>query len=460
MEERSDKLSLKKYTAVIAILIVLVMTVLDVTVVNVALPVLADKFSITDSQTVWIVTIYQLMITMLILPLSSVGDLFSYRRTFLTGVVVFTLGSIMCASSPNFVAILVARAIQGIGAACVMSVNIALTRLIYPPKVLGRGLALNGMVVASATAAGPTLAGAILSVASWHWLFLINIPFGIAAFLVGLRYLPHNPPRDRKPKYDFVSAIENAAMFGLLFLGLGGYSGRNDELKMIILVLAALTVGVFYILRERRRPIPMLPVDLFKIRTYSLSIITSVCSFIAQMLVMVSLPFLFLNSYGFSSITTGLLMTPWPVATMIISPFAARFVERHNAGATAAAGMAVYAIGLLLIIFLPDTNITEFDIIWRMTVCGIGYGMFQTPNNIVMVSSTPVQRTGGAGGMQSTARLVGQTLGATLVTIVFAVMQGNTYHLVHICLATSMAFAIFAGIFSISRKSQQKQNRV
>ena len=460
MEERSDKLSLKKYTAVIAILIVLVMTVLDVTVVNVALPVLADKFSITDSQTVWIVTIYQLMITMLILPLSSVGDLFSYRRTFLTGVVVFTLGSIMCASSPNIVAILVARAIQGIGAACVMSVNIALTRLIYPPKVLGRGLALNGMVVASATAAGPTLAGAILSVASWHWLFLINIPFGIAAFLVGLRYLPHNPPRDRKPKYDFVSAIENAAMFGLLFLGLGGYSGRNDELKMIILVLAALTVGVFYILRERRRPIPMLPVDLFKIRTYSLSIITSVCSFIAQMLVMVSLPFLFLNSYGFSSITTGLLMTPWPVATMIISPFAARFVERHNAGATAAAGMAVYAIGLLLIIFLPATNITEFDIIWRMTVCGIGYGMFQTPNNIVMVSSTPVQRTGGAGGMQSTARLVGQTLGATLVTIVFAVMQGNTYHLVHICLATSMAFAIFAGIFSISRKSQLKQNRV
>ncbi len=460
MEERSDKLSLKKYTAVIAILIVLVMTVLDVTVVNVALPVLADKFSITDSQTVWIVTIYQLMITMLILPLSSVGDLFSYRRTFLTGVVVFTLGSIMCASSPNFVAILVARAIQGIGAACVMSVNIALTRLIYPPKVLGRGLALNGMVVASATAAGPTLAGAILSVASWHWLFLINIPFGIAAFLVGLRYLPHNPPRDRKPKYDFVSAIENAAMFGLLFLGLGGYSGRNDEPKMILLVLAALTVGVFYIFRERRRPIPMLPVDLFKIRTYSLSIITSVCSFIAQMLVMVSLPFLFLNSYGFSSITTGLLMTPWPVATMIISPFAARFVARHNDGAPAAAGMAVYAIGLLLIIFLPATNITEFDIIWRMTVCGIGYGMFQTPNNIVMVSSTPVQRTGGAGGMQSTARLVGQTLGATLVTIVFAVMQGNTYHLVHICLATSMAFAIFAGIFSISRKSQLKQNRV
>ena len=133
-----NKLSLRKYTAVIAILLVLIMTVLDVTVVNVALPVLAKEFAISDSLTVWTVTIYQLLITMLILPLSSVGDLFSYRRTFLTGVAVFTIASAMCAASHSFTEILVARAIQGIGAACVMSVNIALTRLIYPPAVLGR----------------------------------------------------------------------------------------------------------------------------------------------------------------------------------------------------------------------------------------------------------------------------------------------------------------------------------
>ena len=173
-----EKLSLRKYTAIIAILLVLIMTVLDVTIVNVALPVLAQQFDISDSMTVWIVTIYQLLITMLILPLSSVGDLFSYRRTFLTGVAVFTIASVLCAASQSFVMILVARAIQGIGAACVVSVNVALTRLIYPPKVLGRGLALNGMAVASATAAGPTIAGALLSIASWHWLFLINVPLG------------------------------------------------------------------------------------------------------------------------------------------------------------------------------------------------------------------------------------------------------------------------------------------
>ncbi len=157
-----NAIPLKKYIAISAILIVLIMTVLDVTVVNVAIPVLAVEFGISDSLSVWIVTIYELIITMLILPLSSLGDMYSYRRTFLTGVVIFTLSSALCAASQNFSMILIARALQGIGAACVMSVNIALTRLIYPKEILGRGLALNGMVIASATAAGPTIAGALL----------------------------------------------------------------------------------------------------------------------------------------------------------------------------------------------------------------------------------------------------------------------------------------------------------
>lgn len=450
----TEKPSFRKYTGIIAILIVLVMTVLDVTVVNVALPVLADKFGISDSLTVWIVTIYQLLITMLILPLSSIGDLFSYRRTFLTGVVVFTIASALCAASRSFVMILTARAIQGIGAACVMSVNIALTRLIYPRNILGRGLALNGMVVASATAAGPTIAGALLSIASWQWLFLINVPFGIIALFIGRRFLPHNPERTDRERFDKVSAAANALMFGLLFLALGGYTGNRDELRMLIMLATAVVVGIYYVRLQRGHTAPMLPVDLFGIRIYTLSIITSVCSFIAQMLAMVSLPFILLNSYGFTSIATGLLMTPWPLATMIISPLAARFVERHNAGATAAAGMVVFATGLMLLILMPEDGVTEWSIVWYMAVCGIGYGMFQTPNNIIMVSSTPVSRTGGAGGLQSTARLVGQTLGATLVTIVFAIDTGTTSARVHTCLWISMVFAISAGIFSISRHSR------
>lgn len=451
----AEKFNIKNYTAVIAVLMVLIMTVLDVTVVNVALPVLAGELGISDSLTVWIVTVYQLAITMLLLPLSSVGDLYSYKRNFLVGVVIFTGASVLCAMSRSFEMIVAARAIQGIGAACVMGVNIALTRLIYPRHILGRGLALNAMVIAIATAAGPTLAGAILSVSSWHWLFLINIPFGVIAFFIGKKLLPANPPKDHKVKFDWVSALENIIVFGLIFYSLGNFARKGDIATNVVLLVIGLIIGVFYVRRQLNRESPMLPVDLLKIKLYTLSIATSVCSFIAQNLAMISLPFLFLNRFGFSEITTGLLMTPWPLATMIVSPLAARFIERHNPGATAAAGMAVYATGVILLATLNSADVTVFDIAWRMAICGIGYGLFQTPNNVVMVMATPVKRTGGAGGMQSTARLVGQTLGATIVTLVFAI--SIPAQSVYICLYIALAMATVAGLFSLSRVSGMKK---
>lgn len=446
--------SIRKYAAVTAILIALIMTVLDVTAVNIALPVLAVEFGVSDSYTVWIVTIYQLVITMLLLPLSSAGDLYSYRKVFLTGIVIFTCASVLCAASQNFAMIIASRAIQGVGAACVMGVNIALTRLIYPRAVLGRGLALNAMVIAIATASGPTIAGGILSISSWQWLFLINVPFGIAAFILGKRLLPHNLPRQDKPGYDWGSCIENVVVFGLIFYSLGSFARKGgDTVVNVCMLLAGIFVGFLYVRRQSDRPSPMLPVDLFGIRLYSLSIITSVCSFVAQNVAMIALPFLFLNNFGFSEIATGLLMTPWPLATMIVSPFAARFVERHNPGATAAAGMAVYATGIVLLLMLPDAGASVWDIAWRMAVCGVGFGMFQTPNNIVMVIATPIKRTGSAGGMQGTARLVGQTLGATIVTVAFAVMP-HTLKSVQMCLYIALGMAIIAGSFSLSRARQ------
>lgn len=442
--------SYRKYIAVIALQIVLVMTVLDVTVVNVTLPILAEKFSISSSTAVWIVTVYQLVITMLLLPVSSIGDLHSYKRTFLVGVVVFTLSSALCAASPTFATFVAARALQGIGAACVMGVNIALVRLIYPREILGRGMALNAMCIAVATAAGPTIAGAVLSIASWHWLFLVNVPLGIAAFFIGWRLLPSNPtsPASR-PRFDWISAIENMVVFGLLFYALGNFTRKGDMTLSAVLLAVSLTVGFFYIRRQYHHEQPLLPVDLFRNSMYSMSIVTSVSSFIAQNVAMIALPFLYLDHYHFSAITTGLLMTPWPLATMIVSPVAARYVERHNPGATAALGMCVFIVGVLLLLFTGSAP-GEWDIAWRMAVCGVGFGLFQTPNNIVMVMATPVNRSGGAGGVQSTARLVGQTLGATVVSSVFALIASQL-GAIHVCLYVSVGFAACAGFFSYTR---------
>lgn len=446
------KLDLRKYVAITSIIILLVMTVLDVSLVNVALPVIGNEFKVSEAATVWLITIYQLIIVMLLLPLSSIGDQYSYRRNFIIGLVIFTIGSALCAMSQSFTMLLVSRGIQALGGAGVMSVNVALTRVIYPRNILGRGLALNAMFISIATAAGPSLAGWILSVTSWHWLFLINIPFGVIAFFIGLRTLPRNPNPPANPHFDWKGGLLNILFFGLLFYALGNITQNGDAVICGVLIFVSILIGYFYVRREIGSEHPMFPIDLFRVRLYSTSIITSVCSFIAQNLTLIALPFLFLSVLKFSELSTGLVMTPWPLATMIISPIAARFIEHHNAAYTAATGMIIFMAGLVTLVFIPiDANV--WDIVWRMAICGIGFGFFQTPNNIVMVMATPVERTGAAGGMQSTARLTGQTFGSSIVSIVFAVVATIGLS-VKICLWTALIFAVIAGVLSVDRGKQ------
>ena len=452
IEQSEHKLDLRKYVAIISILILLVMTVLDVSLVNVALPVISNEFKVSESATVWLVTIYQLIIVMLLLPLASIGDQYSYRRNFLIGLVVFTIGSGLCAASRSFYMLLVSRGIQAIGGAGVMSVNVALTRVIYPRNILGRGLALNAMFISIATAAGPSLAGWIMSITTWHWLFIINLPLGVIAFFIGIKTLPKNPNPPAQPHFDWSGALLNILFFGFLFYSLGNIVDKGALPICVTLLALAFIIGFFYIKKEVKSPHPMFPIDLFKIRLYSISILTSTSSFIAQNLTIIALPFLFLTVLNFSELTTGLIMTPWPLATMIISPLAARWIEKHNAAFTAAAGMLIFMVGLVLLVSLPQ-NAGIWDIIWRMAVCGVGFGFFQTPNNIVMVMATPVERTGAAGGMQSTARLTGQTMGSTLVSIIFALIA-TVRGSVEFCLYVALGFAIIACIFSIDRGRQ------
>lgn len=451
------RFDIRNYASITAVLLVLMMTVLDGTLVNVALPSIGHELGVSDAASVWIVTCYQLTITMLLLPLSSAGDLQSYRRIFLWGVAIFTIASALCSASSGFPMLIASRTLQGAGAACVMGVNIALTRLIYPKEVLSCGLALNAMVIAIASGAGPTLSGAILSVASWRWLFLINIPLGLLAFIIGKRLLPANPPKEKHETFDWKSGIENAFFFGIIFLALGNLAHSADATLNIVLLAAGAAIGFFYVRRQRGRRYPMLPTDLFRHRLFTLCILTSVCSFIAQSVTLIALPFLFVQGFGFPALTTGLLITPWPIAIMITAPFAARLADRFNPGVTAAAGMFLYSIALVsLIVMAGSGDVSLLGITLRMTLCGIGFGLFQTPNNIAMVQAVPVERSGGAGGMQGTARLVGQTFGATLVTLIFASATPGS-HPSSACLFAALLFSIIAAIFSLSRAPRMRK---
>src|SRR5690242_16267861 len=180
--------------AILTIALGLVMSVIDGSIANVALPTIASNLNASPSFSIWIVNGYQLAVTISLLPLSSLGEIIGYRRVYLAGLVLFTFASLFCALSHTLLLLTVARIVQGFGAAGIMSVNAALVRFTYPRDQLGRGIGINAMVVAISAAVGPTVAAGILAVASWPYLFAVNVPIGIAACALGWRFLPLTRP--------------------------------------------------------------------------------------------------------------------------------------------------------------------------------------------------------------------------------------------------------------------------
>lgn len=438
------------FMGALVIYLALTMTVLDGTIVNVALPSMSKHFHVSRSTVVWVVNAYQMVIVMLLLAFASLGDLKGYKKVFLWGAIIFTAGSAVCAASFSFTMLVLARALEGVGAAAIMSVNIALIRMIYPPKFLSRGLSYNAMIVGGAAAIGPTLSGAILSIGSWHWLFIINIPIGLATWWLGVKHLPadsaieHNP---NKPKFDKVSAIESAIIFGLLINLIEGFSQHTPQWVSWTEGITILVLGYFFLHRQFKMPLPMLPVDLFKNPAFSLSISSATVNFMASMIAMVSLPFFLKEDLGYNVLHVGILLAPWPIAQMIASYFAGPLGARFNSSALAAVGMGIAAFGMWLLYSEPN-NAGFWDIAWRMAVCGLGFGLYKTPNNLLLVHSSPMERTGAAGGLKATARKFGQCVGTALVAVIFR--SASVDHSSRVCLLIGALCTIVALVLSLS----------
>ena len=439
----------KQYLAVVAVLAAIMMGVLDGTVMNVALPTLSEDFHVTPSEIIWVVNAYQLVVTMMLLGFAAIGDVFGYKRVFLCGVSVFVTASAMCAMSSSFEMMVVARVLQGIGGACTMSINTALLRIIFPPNRLGRVMAANAVIVAVTAASGPALGGAILAVGHWSWIFLMNIPLGLAALFIGWKLLPHNPPSKTVRKLDGQSVVLNAVFFGLLIYTIEQIAHDGFSPLLMLQAVVSVIVGVVYVRRQLQLPMPILPVDLFRIPIFALSIGCSICCFTAQMLALVSLPFFMQHSLGLSVAQTGLLLTPWPLATTLTAPLAGRLIEKVHPGILGAIGMGIFAFGLFLLATVGHIS-APFELGWRMAICGIGIGLFQTPNNVTITTSAPIQRSGGASGMLGTARVLGQTLGTALVAVLFHLL-GNQGGGEVVCLWVALGLAATAGVVSMCR---------
>jgi DHA2 family multidrug resistance protein-like MFS transporter len=434
----------RRYWAITAIILALSMSVLDSTIANVALPSIARDFNATNAASIWVINAYQVAILVLLLPLSSLGEIVGYRRISQAGLVVFTLASIACAFSTSLVTLSVARVIQGLGAAGIMSVNAALVRFTYPHRMLGRAIGINAFVVATSAAIGPTVASAVLAIGHWRWLFALNVPIGVVALLIASYSLPENELARRRLNY--VGAALHVGAFGLLISGLQALA-HDEGLPLALPQIAGGCVLAFALVRhELERPTPLIPFDLLRVRLFSLSIATSVCSFTAQMAALVALPFE-IQRLGRSAVETGLLMTPWPVAAAFAAPVAGRLADRYPAGILGGLGLVMMSSGLALIAFFPQEG-TTVDFVWRMALCGLGFGFFQSPNNRALVSAAPRARSGAAGGMLGTARLLGQSLGAAGVALLFRAHPDNGSN---VALGAAAGISLVAALISMIR---------
>ncbi|MCI0753045.1 MFS transporter [Teichococcus vastitatis] len=436
--------------AVAAIAVAIALAVIDSSIANVALPAIASDLHVPPADAILVVNAYQIAVIMSLLPLASLGEKLGYERIYRCGLILFIISSFFCAMADSLTGLTLARIAQGFGAAGLMSVNTALVRLIYPQSLLGRGMGINALVVASSSVLGPGVASAVLSVAHWPWIFALNIPVGLLALALALRFLPSTPRASRR--FDAFSAILSAGTFGLLMTGAEQLARGASGLAAVLLMAAGLVCGALLWRRQSGRAAPLLPVDLLRIPIFALSIATSVGSFAAQMMTFVALPFFFQHDLGRTQVETGLLMMPWPLALIVMSPLAGRVSDRVPAGLLGGVGLAGMAMGLGLLAFLPPAP-DAVDIGWRMALCGLGFGLFQTPNNRTLLTAAPRERSGGASGMLSTARLTGQTLGAAMAALCLRTVQGGPQFalLVAACIAAAAALISFTRLRAAPR---------
>ena len=431
--------------AMLSVAIGVGMASLDTAIANTALPAIADQLQATPAASVWIINAYQLAMVATLLPFAALGETIGYRRVCIAGLALFTVASLACALAWSLPSLVIARLLQGIGASAMMAVNTAMLRAIYPLRLQGRGFGANALVVAVGFAVGPTAASLILSVAPWPWLFAINVPLGVIAVVLGRRVLPAT--KRASHQVDALTAIYNVGAFGLLILTLGDAAHQAGMATLLPEILGAALCFALLLHRQASHAAPMLPVDLLRRPMFALAVLTALCTFSAQSLAFVALPFYFETTLGRSPIETGFLMTPWAVLVGVMAPIAGRLSDRYSPGVLGGIGLAALSAGLVTLLSIPSAP-SAWDISWRMALCGIGFGFFQAPNLKAFMVSAPPSRAGGASGMVATSRLTGQATGAALVAYCFTLsnVRGTRY-----ALGVAATFAAVASVASLSR---------
>jgi EmrB/QacA subfamily drug resistance transporter len=397
---------------------------IDGSIVNVALPTLERDLHTQFSAVQWVVLGYLLAIATLMLGIGRLADMIGKKRLYLTGFLIFTLGSAACGLSNSIGMLISFRIFQAIGGALMMALGTAIVTEAFPPRQRGMVMGVTGLMVSIGAVSGPTIGGLLLGTLSWHWIFFVNLPIGVIGSLMVWRFVPSHRPEGGE-KFDFAGA--GAMFIALLSLLLGLTLGQNQgftSLPVLVLFAAFVLSLIAFIRIERRSKQPMVDLSLFSSNLFSVNLITGFLTFVCSAGSVLLMPFFLQNIMQFSPEKAGLLLAVVPLSMGLIAPLSGTLSDRFGTRPLTVLGLAMLLGGYLAVSTLT-TSVSTLGYIVRFIPIGLGMGIFQSPNNSAIMGAAPRNRLGVASGLLSLTRTVGQTSGIAILGAIWAslVMQ-------------------------------------
>jgi EmrB/QacA subfamily drug resistance transporter len=397
-------------------------TTLDGSIVNIGLPAISRTFNVGVSGPIeWIIIGYLVIIASVLLTFGRLADMIGRKPILLMGLIIFVLGSALCGMAPSLWLLILARLFQGLGGALIFAVNIAMITSSFPTTERGLALGLNAVVVSLGVSAGPTIGGIITQYLTWRWIFYVNVPVCIAVLLgVFYFYKERRPQQSIRGQFDPIGATLLGIAFAALTLGIsfgqewGWFSAGT--LGSLALGVVMLGIGVYV---ESHVEHPIIHLRLLTNRVFAFANISFMLCMMALFAPGFLLPFYFEELRGFSTIQTGLMLTPLSIMLAIVAPFSGMLADRFGSRWLSPIGLAIACFGLFLLSQIGMHSST-WDIIWRLVVIGFGQGIFQSPNTRTMMGAAPRDEQGEASGLLATGRVIGQSLSVALTGTVFA----------------------------------------
>jgi len=399
------------------------MSAIGVSVVNIVLPIVSREFGVSVSTIEWVITVYLLIVSGLLLSFGRLGDLRGHKVVYLTGLTILVFASPLCGLAQNAPMLIATRALQALGAAMVFSNSPAILTRNFPATQRGQVLGLQSMMTYVGLTIGPSLGGWLTTQFSWRAVFFINLPLGLIALWLGARFIPRDAPAETRESFDVVGAATFMVALVLLLLALNqGHAWGWTSPTILAMLLAACLLGALFLRIEQRVPSPMLDLTLFQRRLFSAATLSAVANYICIYSVMFLMPFYLIQARGFTAAQAGLLLTAQPFVMAISAPISGALSDKIGSRLLATIGMLLLALGALGLSRL-GTSASPNDVAIALALAGLGTGLFTSPNNSALMGAAPRHRQGVAASVLATARNGGMVLGVGLAGAIFGTVQ-------------------------------------